>query len=83
MGFEVVDLPLTVSSSSERSGEDHSSSGGGGSNGAGKEHKMQIRNHEEKLASEFRDRVSSKCTDEAVVVVYVSGIQFPCEVRGA
>lgn len=86
MGFEVVDLPL---SSSERSGEDPSAAtgkngngAGNGKNGNGGKEGIQIQNHEEKLATEFRERVTSKCTDEAVIVVYVSGIQFPYKVRG-
>ncbi len=33
--------------------------------------------HEHMLISEFYSKVTSKCTEEATVVIYISGIQFP------
>jgi hypothetical protein len=33
------------------------------------------------LQEKFRTEVLTKCTDEAVVIMYVTGLQFPFEVR--
>ena len=43
---------------------------------------VQVQKHEQRLQDKFRTEVSDKCTEEAVVVIYITGLQFPFEVRG-
>ena len=44
--------------------------------GVGKEEEGR-ESHEQRLSRAFYTNVTSKCTEEAIVVVYISGIQFP------
>lgn len=66
LDFEVIDLVLNIGNTG---GE------GGGAQEDNKEQKLQT--HAQKLAEKFRSEVVSKCSDEAVVFIYISGIQFP------
>ena len=33
--------------------------------------------HESRLSSAFYTQVTEKCTEEAIIVIYITGIQFP------
>lgn len=44
------------------------------------ESKEAVRYHEEKLVKKFKTEVANICTDNAIVFIYVSGIQFPYKV---
>ena len=93
MDFEVIKLELKSSSGSgtgdDGDGSGTGDNGDGGSVGgsetssqqAEEENRVQ-RYHEQHLADRFREEVASKCTDEAIVFMYISGVQFPFEVRG-
>ena len=66
----MIDLVLTTVNSSE------------GSDEASKEHKLLVQSHEKRLAEKFWREVASKCSEEAIVFIHISGIQFPFEVSG-
>lgn len=73
MDFEVVDLVLSAWGEPGGGGEGTRGSGAGGSG--------DTTRHEQRLSEVFRVQVSSKCTEEAVVFIYISGFQFPFEVK--
>lgn len=68
----MIDLDLTTVNSSRGSAE--------GSEEDSKEHKLLVQSHEKRLVEKFSKEVASKCSEDAVVFIYISGIQFPFEV---
>ena len=66
----MIDLVLATVNSSE------------GAEEGSKEHKLLVQSHEKRLAEKFWKEVASKCSEEAIVFIYISGLQFPFEVSG-
>lgn len=95
MDFEVIQLVLKSSIGSGGGGGGGDGDGGSVAESGSHPHQAgshphhqaeedsrEHRLHEQRLADMFRAEVTSKCTDEAIVFIYISGVQFPFEVRG-
>ena len=78
MNFRTVEFELSGSSSwkEQKQGKDKH-----GEEKKREESKDVSHSHEKELETNFKEKVASICAEEAIVFIYMSGIQIPHEVR--
>ena len=79
--FKIIEFELRVSSYMTEEKKKESSKRAGVAGGQGEWEGQEDQAEEKLLEEQFKEKVVGKCAEEAIVFIYMSGIQIPFEVR--